>query len=175
MLTSVWGPSMWHFLHTLSFNYPNHPSNADKTKYREFILSMRHVLPCKHCRANLEKNFRTLPLKMSMMRNRDSFSRYIYQLHELVNKMLGKRSGLTYCDVRERYEHFRSRCTTKAAKQTIETGCTEPLYDGEKAKCVIHIVPQTTKCDTIQIDKRCVKTRKRAARRKTGRTRKRRS
>jgi hypothetical protein len=25
--------------------------------------------------------------------------------------MLGKSSKLTYCDVRERYEHFRSRCT----------------------------------------------------------------
>ena len=22
MLTTVWGPAMWHFLHTMSFNYP---------------------------------------------------------------------------------------------------------------------------------------------------------
>ena len=22
MLTSVWGPSMWHYMHTMSFNYP---------------------------------------------------------------------------------------------------------------------------------------------------------
>ena len=21
MLTSVWGPSLWHYLHTMSFNY----------------------------------------------------------------------------------------------------------------------------------------------------------
>jgi hypothetical protein len=23
MLTTVWGPGLWHFLHTMSFNYPN--------------------------------------------------------------------------------------------------------------------------------------------------------
>ena len=30
MLTSVWGPSMWHVLHTISFNYPVKPSNEQK-------------------------------------------------------------------------------------------------------------------------------------------------
>ena len=91
------------------------------------------------------------------MENRDLFSRYIYDLHETVNKMLHKKSNLTYCDVRERYEHFRSRCTdekptvftfkkTKTNTKTKtqrkkEKGCTEPLY-GKKSKCVINIVAQ---------------------------------
>ena len=26
MLTYVWGPSLWHFLHTMSFNYPVNPT-----------------------------------------------------------------------------------------------------------------------------------------------------
>jgi hypothetical protein len=26
MLTTVWGPSIWLFLHTMSFNYPNEPN-----------------------------------------------------------------------------------------------------------------------------------------------------
>ena len=25
MLTSVWGPPLWHVLHCISFNYPNKP------------------------------------------------------------------------------------------------------------------------------------------------------
>ena len=29
-LTSVWGPALWHSLHTISFNYPIKPSNDDK-------------------------------------------------------------------------------------------------------------------------------------------------
>ena len=111
MLTTVWGPGMWHFLHTMSFNYPVHPTKSQKAQYRNFILNLQYVLPCKHCRDNLTKNFKTFPLRMCDMENRDAFSKYVYRLHEIVNKMLGKSSKLTYCDVRERYEHFRSRCT----------------------------------------------------------------
>jgi hypothetical protein len=111
MLTSVWGPSMWHSLHTISFNYPAHPTVKDKINYRNFILHLRYILPCGKCRMNLYKNFKRLPLKMEHMRTREKFSRYIYDLHELINDMLGKKSGLTYEQVKERYEHFRSRCT----------------------------------------------------------------
>jgi hypothetical protein len=110
MLTTVWGPSTWHLLHTMSFNYPVNPSCDDKNNYRDFILNLQNVLPCGKCRKNLKKNFKKLPLLLKHMACRDSFSKYIYRLHELVNKMLGKTSGLTYEDVRERYEHFRSRC-----------------------------------------------------------------
>ncbi len=105
------------------------------------------------------------------MKDRESFSRYVYELHELVNKMLHKKSNLTYCDVRERYEHFRSRCTDekprlfkfknktlKNNKKKKEKGCTEPLY-GNKAKCVLNIVPQNEKGASLQIDKKCIKTR----------------
>ena len=160
MLTTVWGPSMWHVLHTMSFNYPINPTAADKDHYRDFVIGLQHVLPCKYCRINLTKNFKSLPLTMKNMKNRDSFSRYIYNLHELVNKMLNKHSGLTYCDVRERYEHFRARCTVEQFNKTVkkkqEKGCTEPLY-GQKSKCIIKIVPQDTKCDSFQMDERCIR------------------
>lgn len=169
MVTSTWGPAAWHLLHTMSFNYPINPSTGDKKHYRDYVLSLQYVLPCKYCRMNLKNNFKHYPLKMSHMKNRDTFSRYIYNLHELVNKMLGKKSGLSYCDVRERYEHFRSRCTldkpkifkfknlnkTKKNKEK-EKGCTEPLY-GKKSKCVIKIVPQEEKGPTFQMDEKCIK------------------
>ena len=160
MLTTVWGPGTWHFLHTMSFNYPVTPSRDDKRRYRDFIYSMRHVLPCGKCRKNLKRNLSELPLTERHMESRDTFSKYVYQLHEKVNKMLGKQSGLSYCDVRERYEHFRARCAkaepTKNA--TNEKGCTEPLY-GEKSRCILKIVPESTKCETMQIDKKCIKRR----------------
>jgi len=57
MLTTVWGPSLWHSLHTMSFNYPVKPSNQDKKSYRNFILNLENVLPCKYCRMNLKKKF----------------------------------------------------------------------------------------------------------------------
>ena len=169
MLTAVWGPPMWHYLHTMSFNYPVNPSLEEKRNYRNFVLNLKNVLPCKYCRQNLKANFRKLPLTMEQMKSRDSFSRYVYELHELVNRMLSKQSGLSYCDVRERYEHFRARCTdekkleeTEAtnkpeATKTKEKGCTEPLY-GKKAKCVLSIVPKDEKVETFQVDKECIKT-----------------
>jgi hypothetical protein len=170
MLTSVWGPPMWHYLHTMSFNYPVNPTPEDKKHYRDFVLNLRYVLPCKYCRMNLKTNLKTMPLKISHMYSRDTFSRYIYELHELVNKLLKKQSNLSFCDVRERYEHFRARCTEEKpkifkfikthskTKKNIEKGCTEPLY-GKKSKCVLNIVPQDEKINSIQIDKKCIKTR----------------
>ena len=103
------------------------------------------------------------------LKNRDRFSRYVYKLHELVNTMLGKKSGLKYCDVRERYEHFRSRCTSdkrktaskkelqshlRKTKKIKEKGCTEPLY-GKKSQCIVKIVPQNEKIKSFQMDKKC--------------------
>ena len=171
MLTSVWGPGMWHYLHTMSFNYPVKPTKYDKKHYRDFVLQLQYVLPCGKCRENLKKNFKELPLTQGDMESRYTFSKYMYKLHEKVNTLLNKKSGLTYCDVRERYEHFRSRCMktlkekyvknktkkVRFAKELIkEKGCTEPLY-GEKSKCILQIIPENTKCETLQIDEKCIK------------------
>lgn len=169
MMTAVWGPAQWHFLHIMSFNYPINPTPEDKMHYREYILNLQYVLPCKYCRINLTNNLKQKPLEMCHMDSRETFSRYIFELHELVNKMLHKKSNLTYCDVRERYEHFRSRCTdekpkiftftkTKSNKFKKEKGCTEPLY-GKKAKCIINIVPHEDKSASFNIDKKCIKKR----------------
>ena len=168
MLTMSWGPAMWHYLHMMSFNYPVNPTPENKKQYRDFIVSLKYVLPCKYCRMNLANNFKKKPLLMCHMANRETFSRYVYELHELVNKMLHKKSNLTYCDVRERYEHFRSRCTDEkprvfkfkrsSTRKKKEKGCTEPLY-GKKSRCVINIVPQEDKSATFKMDKKCIKTR----------------
>ena len=169
MLTSVWGPSLWHYLHLISFNYPVNPTQENKKKYKELILNLQYTLPCKYCRTNLINNFKKNPLKNEVFKNRNNFSRYIYYLHELINKKLGKTSNIKYCDLRDKYEHFRSRCTetpdifkykknklNNTFKKSKEKGCTTPLY-GKKSKCVINIVPQEKKCKTFNIDKECIK------------------
>ena len=167
MMTSIWGPAMWHALHTISFDYPVHPSNEEKKHYREFIESLKYVLPCKYCRINLTNNLKIYPIRECHMKNRDTFSRYVYSLHEIINKMLGKKSGLSYCDVRETYEHFRSRCTQSDGKKLFkfnktrknkEKGCNAPLY-GKNAKCVIKIIPEEEKEPSFSVDNRCVKVR----------------
>lgn len=167
MLTSVWGPSLWHYLHTMSFNYPVNPTREDKKNYKNFIYALKTNLPCKYCRMNMRKNLKDVPLNNKALKNRDGFSRWMFNLHEHINKMLGKKSGLTYCKVRERYEHFRSRCTIDLKKEEVkklimkkknkkEKGCTDPLY-GKKSKCLIRIVPKESREKTLKIDKQCIK------------------
>ena len=171
MLTSVWGPSLWHTLHIISFNYPVKPTKQHKKNYKKFIKDLRNVLPCKYCRMNFKKNLKELPLTEKALKNRNNFSRWMFDMHELVNKMLGKKSNLKFRDIQERYEHFRSRCTQDKDTMKIiqiipknktrkkEKGCVEPLF-GKKSKCIIKIVPKEKKTPTFQMDKKCIKKRK---------------
>lgn len=165
MLTSVWGPSLWHSLHVISFNYPIHPTKEHKKTYLNFFLSLKNILPCKYCRDNFTKNIKKVPLNMKTMKNRHTLSKWLYLLHEEVNTMLCKKSNLSYEEVKNRYEMFRSRCVespkkahkiqTKKNKKEKEKGCVKPLY-GKKSKCVISIVPKNSKCKTFKIDKQCI-------------------
>ncbi len=128
MLTSVWGPPMWHFLHTMSFNYPVNPTVEDKKNYSKFVYNLRYVLPCKYCRINLTSNLKANPLLDCHLKSREAFSKFIYRLHEF----------------------------DFSKKKDKEKGCTEPLY-GHKAKCVLHIVPQTMDVPSLRVDDKCVK------------------
>ena len=167
MLTSVWGPPLWHTLHTISFNYPVKPTKEQKENYYNYFNSLKFVLPCRYCRDNYAENMKVLKFSKTTFKNRESLSKYVYNLHELVNKNLGKSSKLTYEQVRDRYEHFRSRCLnddtntnpkiradTKKSKEIIEKGCVDPLY-GIKSKCVLNIVPKTSKKQSLNIDDKC--------------------
>jgi hypothetical protein len=165
MLTDIWGACQWHVLHTMSFNYPIQPTAEQKRCYRAHIRNLVNVLPCGKCRKNLVRNLGKLPLETKHMQSRATFSRYVYNLHEAVNTMLHKTSGLSYEQVRDRYEQFRSRCTLTPDEPEVhsnrkpESGCTEPLV-GEKQKCVLNIVPKTKKCTIFNIDRKCIKTRR---------------
>ena len=160
MLTYVWGPPLWHSLHTMSFNYPVNPTKEQKQQYYAFFTSLQWVLPCKYCRDNFKKNLEVLPLNTKALSSRHTFSKWLYDMHNLINKNLNKPITLTFEQVRNRYENFRSRCVKDPKekenlvideqKPKIEKGCTTPLY-GKKAKCVLNIVPKDTKLETLNI------------------------
>ena len=174
MMTSIWGPPAWHFLHCISFNYPVNPTPEQKKKYYNYVMSFGQILPCKYCRDNFNKNIKSIKFTMKDMKNRDTFSKIIYELHETVNDMLGKESGLSYEEVKDRYELFRSRCVDQPDKIEIyEKGCTEPIYKGAKSKCVLKIIPKTDKCESITINSKCLlkkikKKKKKSGKKKSG-------
>lgn len=163
MITYIWGPAMWLFLHTTSFNYPVNPSESDKKYYYKFFKNLQNILPCRYCRENYADNIKKIhKLNYGVMKNRETLSKWVYELHEIINERLGKKSGLTYEEVRDRYEHFRSRCLIdpekekKILKETDkEKGCTESLY-GLKSKCVINIIPRNNRSNSFKMDPKCV-------------------
>ena len=177
-LTYVWGPSLWMTLHTISFNYPCHPTSEQKKQYKAFFDTLRNVLPCGKCRDNLVANLQSTSYTNSVFNNRDTLSRWVYDLHTCVNKMLGKETPVSYNEVRQTYENFRARCgladelvgggATKAGrkhkqkgkrkrtrKTKTEGGCTVPVT-GVKSKCVLRIVPLCKRSPTMKIDRRCL-------------------
>lgn len=151
MQTSMFG-TIWFILHLISFNYPIEPTDMDKKHYTMFIKSLGYVLPCVYCRDNYEKNLKHAGFNISVMKNRDTFSKFIYKLHNTVNKMLDKKVNISYTEVRDRYEFFRSRCNeTKviiSSNNKKEKKCENSIY-GLKAQAIIEIHPKGTKKDTF--------------------------
>ena len=156
---------MWHVLHTISFNYPVNPTRDQQRQYYRFVQSLGKVLPCVHCRNNFHKNLQDCHFGKRCFKDRKRFSRFIFRLHNQVNRMLGKSTEQHFERVRERYEHFRSRCIEEVKEEDHrplpvesmdhrESGCVEPLY-GNKSKCLIRIVPKDSRHRTFAVDKGC--------------------
>ena len=157
MITKVWGPPLWFSLHTISFNYPVFPTKEQKQEYYAYFMSLQWTLPCKYCRENYVKNLKVLPLDTKALSNRGSLSKWLYDLHNLVNKNLGKENYKTYEEVRDFYENFRSRCSAKKEDSKIEKGCVVPLHETvEKPQTILNVVPQSCKdIPTFTISKKC--------------------
>jgi hypothetical protein len=153
--TNVFGPLLWNSLHIISFNYPVHPTKKDKETYKAYFLSLGNVLPCGHCRTNFPHNLNRAGFTDAAFDSRDSFSRFVYKLHNVVNEALGKSFDLTFDEVRNRYEQLRARCHTVPEPHAHETGCVEALH-GKRARCVINIVPVDSKLPGFAIHKECV-------------------
>lgn len=160
MLTYIWGPPLWHFLHTISFNYPVNPSEEDKDNYYNFLMSMGRILPCRYCRENFTKNLKSIKLNEDDFETRENFSKMIYDLHNEVNKVLNKKYNISFEEVQWKYEHFRSRCNLqdlrkinekekekkKVKKEKVkEKGCIEPMNGVPKHKCKLVFEPLTIK------------------------------
>jgi len=78
---------------------------------------------------NFKKNLKSIPLTNKVLKNRYNFSKWMYDMHEHINKMLGKKSGLTYSAVRDRYEHFRARCLNKPEEHKSKIEKTKSLLN----------------------------------------------
>ena len=160
MLTTIWGPSLWHYLHTISFNYPIKPSQLQKKKYKEFIVNLKHTLPCRHCRENLVKNLKNKPLTKKTLNLEEHF-RVIYELHERINRQLGKKWDYLIVMLGKDM-NILGLVALKNINDLILQKKKKDIRDVRnrymvKAKCIMKIIPNNIQCQTLTIDKECKK------------------
>jgi hypothetical protein len=137
MQTRVWGPAGWIFLHCIAQNYPQEPTSEQQEHYRSFFRLVGNVLPCKYCRDSYQQfiNEPGTRLDDSVMKNRQTFTKWLYDIHNKINKKLGINDPITFRQVTEKYESFRSRCTKTTVK--VVKGCTNSAKNGSaRIKCV---------------------------------------
>ena len=44
MMTTIWGPSLWHSMHTISFNYPVNPTEKQKKRLCKIFLFIKRYV-----------------------------------------------------------------------------------------------------------------------------------
>ncbi len=127
LITKIWGPGGWTFMHSITFGYPISPNEEQKKQYKQFFISVGDVLPCSYCRDSYKKFISTgkTALTDDVMENRESLTKWLYHLHEVVNRKLDVDYGVSYDDVCQRYESFRAICESPNDTQAI--GCLMPL------------------------------------------------
>lgn len=83
-----WGPPLWHFLHIMTFNYPDNPTSLDIQNHQMFLESLKHILPCEKCKNHYKENITNYPPKLQ---SKLEFIKWMIDLHNEVNKKNNKK------------------------------------------------------------------------------------
>ena len=92
-----WGPHIWYTIHSIAMNYPDKPTNTDKTNMFSFIISLSYVLPCEGCLSHFKEvitfgyknkgNGENIsPLTEDILSSRATFFKWTYDIHAWVSK-----------------------------------------------------------------------------------------
>ena len=86
---TVWGPSFWFVLHTVSINYPEKPTYVEKRTHHDFYRIIQHILPCEACRHHYQELFAKYPIE-PFLTSKKSLVTWVVMIHNQVNARLGK-------------------------------------------------------------------------------------
>ena len=128
--SSTFAP-IWATLHMVSLNFPTHPTAEDKYNYKQFVLSLQHVLPCRSCRESFRDitHHGKLRLLNKHLASRAALARWVFDVHNEVSTRIGKpKYPGTFAEVCQQYELSR-------AQSCKDHGCV--AVDGAKRKAVV--------------------------------------
>jgi hypothetical protein len=86
---NIWGPFFWHTIHIVALGYPKQPTYSDKKSAKEFYESFVFLIPCSVCREHYKEHLRNHPIT-PFLDSRMDLMKWTVQVHNQVNKMLGK-------------------------------------------------------------------------------------
>ena len=110
MEPNIWGPTGWTFLHSITFQYPEEPTDLDKRKYFTFFNSLKNVLPCPTCREHYETNFEKFQIRLN---NRQELIEWLIDIHNEVNRSSGKKE-YSYDEVYHIYNNMYEGSTSES-------------------------------------------------------------
>jgi len=111
-----WGPTAWHFLHSVAMGYPEINTDANiALQYKTFFQSLEFVLPCEWCKIHYKNNLTTLPID-SYLDSRKNLALWVYKFHNLVNGAtnVSPSSVPTFDEVYAKYDKFRAPCDNES-------------------------------------------------------------
>lgn len=149
MMTKVWGPAGWLFLHCVSFGYPhqidinNEEDRVKAQKYKNFFNLIGEILPCRYCRESYLEFIKEHPIDPHLI-SRDKLTRWFYDIHNKVNSKLGVPNCEipTFEDVKNEYEQYRAKCKKTTENERVKNaakGCVRPA-DGTPKRCIVKVV-----------------------------------
>jgi hypothetical protein len=85
----IWGPHYWFFLHTIAMSYPIHPNAVTKKKYYDFVQNIPLFIPVESMAGEFSQLLDQYPVQ-PYLDNRESFIRWMWFIHNKINKKLEK-------------------------------------------------------------------------------------
>jgi len=112
LVTRIWGPPTWKALQCFCFGYPMNPSQIDKDKFMIFFETLSYVLPCESCRVSYGNFIKSGDTKLTpeVFQNTNTLTRWIYNLHQTVNKKLDVEYNMPYEKFVDTFEKFKTSC-----------------------------------------------------------------
>jgi hypothetical protein len=127
---SAWGPVAWDFLHTVTFGYPEKPTNEQKQSAVAMFRSLQDLLPCSVCQNHFRGILARFPIE-NHIHSRDALSKWLYTVHNIVNRDLKKTIQIPFHEVERKYNTRRSWITR--AEETLRWAPEDHLLHMEKA------------------------------------------
>jgi hypothetical protein len=168
MITKVWGPPTWFFLHSMAMSYPKkiNENNPEHRKRRnamfQFLSNLGDILPCPICGVSYNTYIKDPYLSIwNHLNSRANLIEFIYKIHNKVNKKL----GVPQCDIPsfkevvEYYSQFIAgpcKATTDDERhQRLLLGCSNDDIEKGKFKnysCSVNVIDKNNNSNVNILD-----------------------